>query len=111
MMVAIARADMRRRLVDFAVRVANQGLVSKALEKGPDTVLPLDERPLDLFDRKPLKVVLADGGLVIYSIDIDGDDDGGAESVPRSPRRDATFCFGPAFQKRRLEPKKDDDGL
>ena len=104
------RADMRRRLADFAMRVAERGLVDEILDKGPDVIPPAD-RPIDLYDGKPLRIVLADGGVVMYSVDAYGGDDGGTEGIPASIAgrylQDMTFCLGEAYRVRRFTPKKD----
>jgi hypothetical protein len=98
------RADMQRRLVDFALSIAQRGLVDEILRDGPEKVIPSQDRPLDLMDGKPIRVVVADQGVVVYSVDIDGEDDGGSEGY----LRDKTFCLGEACKIRRLTPKKKD---
>jgi hypothetical protein len=108
------RADMRRRLVDFALVLAEDGVVEEILAKGPDVAVPIANRPTDIFDDKPIRIVIADGGVVVYSIDVYGEDDGGSEGVPASVSgkgylRDMTFCFGQAYKVRRLTPRKKDE--
>lgn len=105
---SIAQADMKRRLVDFALGVARKGLVDQVRSSGAYRVIPTDKRPIDLFDRQPLKALAADGGLVLYSVDLDGKDDQGAERLPKSKSWDMTFCFGDAYKARRLTSRQSD---
>jgi len=96
------RADMRRRLADFALQTAQRDLVGQMLAGAPDDIIPPANRPIDLFDDKPLRIMLADGGVVMYSVDLNGKDDASVDGYAR----DMTFCFGEAYRLRRLTPPK-----
>jgi len=109
-------AEMRRRLCDFALVLSQRGLVDEILSENPADVVPPDERPLDLFDGKPIRITRSDGGVVIYSVDLYGEDDGGTEGIPASVSgkgylRDMTFCLGEAYKTRRLTPPKKQDEI
>ena len=55
----------------------------------------------DPFDGKPLRMVQADGGVVLYSVGPDGKDDGGREFDNQTRTGDLTFCLGGAYKARR----------
>lgn len=105
---SLAQADMKRRLVDFALGVARKGLVDQVRSSGPYRAIPPAKRPIDLFDNSPLKALAADGGVVLYSVDRDGKDDQGTERLPKSTSWDMTFCFGEAYKARRLSSQQSD---
>jgi hypothetical protein len=104
--------DMRQRLADFGLTVVQRNLAPVIRDRGASEVIPASERPIDLFDGQPLRIIVADGGVVIYSVDAYGGDDGGTEGVPASVAgrylRDMTFCIGEAYKVRRLKPPEDE---
>ena len=101
-----ALADMKTRLADFGLEVAQNDLPLKIMQRGPNVAIPPAQRPTDIFDDQPLKIIVADGGVIIYSVDVYGGDDGGTEGIPASVAgrylRDMTFCLGDAYRVRRL---------
>jgi len=72
----------------------------------------LKEVPIDPFDGKPLKLAQRDDGIVIYSVDKDGNDDGG-DIHKQSPEDDDPKDLGvrlwnPDHRRLPPEPKKKD---
>jgi hypothetical protein len=98
-----ARAEARTRLADLGVAMTRHKLkhgsypaTLDALDAGPVSLLTLDP-----FDGQPLRMVAADGGLVLYSVGPDGKDDGGKEYDASTKLGDITFCLGAAYKARR----------
>jgi hypothetical protein len=104
--------DMRQRLADFGLTMVQRNLAPAIRDRGASDVIPASERPIDLFDGQPLRIITADGGVVIYSVDVYGGDDGGTEGIPASVAgrylRDMTFCIGEAYRVRRLKSPEDE---
>jgi uncharacterized iron-regulated membrane protein len=103
-----ARAEARSRLADLAVAVARHrlkhgGYPAKLDDLGPESAPLL---VVDPFDGQPLRMIQADGGLVLYSVGPDGQDDGGREFDQQAKTGDITFCLGEAYQVRRSADKK-----
>jgi hypothetical protein len=70
----------------------------------------IDQVPLDPYGGAPLRAIVADGGLVLYSVGWDGEDNGGRETLSRDENQkpllsDWTFCLGGTFQARRIAPR------
>jgi hypothetical protein len=111
-----ARMEAKNRLADLAVGVTKYKLKHAKYPAKLADLVPgfLPAVPIDPLGGKPLRMVAADGGLVLYSVGPDGDDDGGAEwdstkgyggSDFVSGDGDYTFCLGQAYQVRRLKAK------
>jgi hypothetical protein len=91
------------RLADLGVAMTSHKLnhgsypaTLDALKAGPFLRLTFDP-----FDGQPLRMVAADGGLVLYSVGPDGKDDGGKEDDASTKLGDITFCLGAAYKARR----------
>lgn len=71
-----------------------------------DNLVPdyITKIPTDPFDGKPLKVTAIEGGLVLYSVGVNGVEDGGEEYDKAAKTGDITFCLGKAYKDRRLKP-------
>ena len=83
-------------------------LVNKRWPKDLQELCPtyLKEIPIDPFDGKPLKFALQEDGIVIYSVDKDGQDDGG-DIHKQSPDADNPKDLGVRLynpKNRRLPP-------
>jgi len=104
-----ARADARHRLANLALAVTAYKLKNNKYPAKLDDLVPahISAVPVDPFDGKPLRMTVADGGPVLYSVGPDGKDDGGAElDKSEGKTGDITFCLGPAWQIRRAKSKR-----
>jgi len=65
--------------------------------------------PTDPFSGKRLKMLAVEGGLVLYSVYRDGEDDGGKDNwYPGGDwEADLSFCLGAAYEERRLKPAQE----
>ena len=105
----LVQADAHHRLTSVAVAVAGYLAKHRALPADLESLIPkfLDQIPIDPFDGKPLKTVSEPGSLIVYSVGIDAEDDGGREEEAddyvhdRGENGDITFCFGKAYDERR----------
>jgi len=98
-----ARAEARSRLADLAV-AAERHRLKHGRYPGKLDELASDPAALaisDPFDGQPLRMVQADGGVVLYSVGPDGKDDGGREYDNKTKLGDITFCLGAACKARR----------
>jgi hypothetical protein len=95
-------ADARARLARLAVATTAYQVTNGKLPGTLDDLAPefIPALPVDPFDRKPLKMAAADGGLVLYSVGWDGIDGGGVERGRGVGDADLTFCLGPAYAAR-----------
>jgi hypothetical protein len=90
---AMARADAQRRLAEIALamcryRAKNGKYPIKLNALVADFIADV---PVDPFDGKPMRLKQTDGKLVIYSIGLDGIDDGGTRFDTETKKGDITF--------------------
>lgn len=118
LLTALANPNIRPYVTKATESKANYRLASLALaiaayqaKKGRypaqlDNLVPdyITKIPTDPFDGKPLKVTAIEGGLVLYSVGVNGVDDGGEEYNRVNKTGDITFCLGKAYKDRRLKP-------
>jgi len=104
----VADAEARHRLASLAVAVKQYEGEHGHYPASPEELVPvfISMVPADPYDGKPLKMVAADGGIVLYSIGRDFEDNGGVFSMSGFGviREDVTYCLGGAYQARRLQP-------
>jgi len=100
-----ARGDAIRGLAQLGIAMEKYKSVEGEYPANLDLLLPeyLQIIPRDPFDGKRLKMVEADGDVVLYSIGPDGVDDGGKEYNWDDKKGDITFCLGDAYATRRLK--------
>ena len=99
-------ADARRRVGALGVIVA-----AYRQDKGayPEELEDLKEAgyirtvPVDPCSGRPLRMATTEDGVIIYSVGLNGVDDGGEEMI-RADEGDITFCLGSAYRERRLDP-------
>jgi hypothetical protein len=96
------RADAARAAADFAILLTHETDVENLSPAEVDAFVPTSRRPIDPFAGEPLHVAVADGGLIIYSLGMNCQDDGGAEDAGSASRGDMAFCLGKSFLQRRL---------
>ncbi|OAI48670.1 hypothetical protein AYO44_06820 [Planctomycetaceae bacterium SCGC AG-212-F19] len=96
------RADAYRRLTQLAVAVAEyrarEGKYPTQLDELVPSCLPFV--PIDPYTGQPLKLVIREGGLVLYSVGPDLKDDGGtqADLTHHRPQVDITLRIGKDVQ-------------
>jgi hypothetical protein len=90
---AMARADAQRRLSEIALAMCRYRAKNGKYPEKFDNLVPdfIAFVPLDPFDGKPIRLKKTDGKLVIYSVGLDGIDDGGARFDPQTQKGDITF--------------------
>ena len=99
MMGRIAERDLvfrtRLDLARTALAVERYRLASRTLPATLDVLVPqyLKEVPLDPFDGRPIRYTLPTSGYVLYSVDTDGQDNGGCEQAEDESTAPCDLCF------------------
>jgi hypothetical protein len=100
-----AGTETRARLARAAVAATAYQLKNKRHPAALEELVPefLDAVPIDPYTGGPIKLLAADGGLVLYGVGSDLKDDKGAERKRGAPygEGDITFCLGAAYAARR----------
>lgn len=103
--VSTAGVDARAALARVALAATAYRLKSRSYPARLEDLVPdyLPAVPIDPFADAPVKMIAADGGLVIYSVGNDGKDGAGAEKRRGAGLNegDVTFCLGDAYAARR----------
>jgi hypothetical protein len=123
LMPAVTKVSQANRRTQANLRCALAGVAAERyrLERGqwPASLDELAKHgwiaavPLDPFDGQPLRYKLVPDGVLIYSVGLDGVDDGGAinRDNPHTPGTDLGFrLWSPDFRRQAPLPPRDDDG-
>ncbi len=82
-------------LARVALAVERYRLATGALPAALDALVPqyLNEVPLDPFDNQPIRYRRTEPGYLLYSVDADGQDNGGREQIEEGSEVPYDLCF------------------
>lgn len=102
------RADAERRIADAGLFLSGHSKWESATPAEIAKIVAELQFPIDPFTAQPLKVIAADGGVVIYSVGMNLTDEGGVEQRKNALEGDYPFCLGEAFRNRHFAAPMDE---